>query len=708
MLRLFGKQLQINMKKARTLLCAMSLIVTTVIIAQEHENEEKMVELSEVTVKATPVIRKADRDLYIPSDETKKRSSDGLDMLNNMQIPTLTVNTVLNTINRAGESVEVRINGRKADISQVKTLAPSSIIRVEYHDNPGLRYGNATAVLDFIVRNPNSGGSLRTNVMQSLSNGFGNQWLNLKLNTGRSQFEANYYGHMRLDLPMYRENAEFYTLPDGTSFSRMESALGGNHDTYDANGYLAYNYLNPDKTNFYVSFSYNRSTSNLMSFDGLLTTSDDSPEVKIHDATRSPNTSPNLNLYLDHKLGNGQTIIFDVNAGCYIGQSIRDYSETIVDDGIELVDINTCIDERNFAFVAEGDYIKEWSKSKLNIGTGYSGKWNRSEYTWLDGLVNRQREDRIFLFGEYLQRFGKLSLSAGATATYTNTRIVDADNKVENFLVRPRVVASYRLNNTSQFRLTFNTYTGSPTLNQMSSIPQEIDGLQMQVGNANLDPYNSYRVMLQYNYSSAQISGQLSTYYYRSPDAIMDYRYWNDDGKIVTSYANQSGVTSWGVQLAPRVTVIPKWMTISGLLRFHRDYTRGLGYRHCMGSIDGSAQLQITHYGFTLTAQYQKGSKSLWGETITEGETVNVIGLSYRWKGFSFDAGMLMPVGRYRQGTETLNRYAEVKRTLRTKSVEQVPFISVSYNFDWGRKTRQTSKLIDSDAGVQQTSTAGK
>ena len=68
----------------------------------------------------------------------------------------------------------------------------------------------------------------------------------------------------------------------------------------------------------------------------------------------------------------------------------------------------------------------------------------------------------------------------------------------------------------------------------------------------------------------------------------------------------------------------------------------------------------------------------------------------------------MIPFGRYSQGTETLSRYADVKRTMRTKAVEQMPFISVSYNVDWGRKSRQTSKLIDSDAGVQQSTSAGK
>ena len=91
---------------------------------------DKTVQLSEVTVSATPVIHKVDRDLYIPSNDTKSRSNDALDLLQNMQLPTLNVNTVLNTIDCAGQSVEVRINGRKVGVEQIKSINPGSVGRI--------------------------------------------------------------------------------------------------------------------------------------------------------------------------------------------------------------------------------------------------------------------------------------------------------------------------------------------------------------------------------------------------------------------------------------------------------------------------------------------------------------------------------------------------------------------------------------------------
>ena len=44
-------------------------------------------ELKEVTVQAAMVVHKADRDVYTPSNDIRKRSTTGLSLLGNMMIP---------------------------------------------------------------------------------------------------------------------------------------------------------------------------------------------------------------------------------------------------------------------------------------------------------------------------------------------------------------------------------------------------------------------------------------------------------------------------------------------------------------------------------------------------------------------------------------------------------------------------------------------
>ncbi len=99
-------------------------------------------------------------DVYHPSKSAVDNSKNGMQLLRNLMIPTLTVNDALGSISAAGQSVQIRINGRVATIEQVKALLPETIKRVEWIDNPGLRYNGANYVLNFIVTNPTLGGSL--------------------------------------------------------------------------------------------------------------------------------------------------------------------------------------------------------------------------------------------------------------------------------------------------------------------------------------------------------------------------------------------------------------------------------------------------------------------------------------------------------------------------------------------------------------------
>lgn len=108
--------------------------------------------LNEVTVTGNSVIRKADRQVVIPNQLQRKTSSNGLGLLQHLQLSRITVNTVDSKVTTTmGDAVELRINGIKAEIQEVKAILPSDILKVEYHDNPGLRYGNVSAVIDIIL-----------------------------------------------------------------------------------------------------------------------------------------------------------------------------------------------------------------------------------------------------------------------------------------------------------------------------------------------------------------------------------------------------------------------------------------------------------------------------------------------------------------------------------------------------------------------------
>lgn len=126
-------------------------------------------ELDEIVVQAPRVIRKADMDVFYPSQTAVEYSKNGMQMLRNLMIPTLNVDDFSGTVKSSGQSVQLRINGRVATTEQVQSLLPETIKRVEWIDNPGLRYNGANAVVNFIVTNPDAGGAFMLSGDQALN-----------------------------------------------------------------------------------------------------------------------------------------------------------------------------------------------------------------------------------------------------------------------------------------------------------------------------------------------------------------------------------------------------------------------------------------------------------------------------------------------------------------------------------------------------------
>ena len=103
-----------------------------------------------------------------------KASGNGMDLLQQMMLPRVQVDLLNSEIKATGNGVvQVRINGVKVEQDEIKALNPSDIIRIEYHDNPGLRYGNADIVLDYIVRRPDTGGSFGLDMAQGINSMWG-------------------------------------------------------------------------------------------------------------------------------------------------------------------------------------------------------------------------------------------------------------------------------------------------------------------------------------------------------------------------------------------------------------------------------------------------------------------------------------------------------------------------------------------------------
>lgn len=662
-------------------------------------------ELQEIVIEAPKVIRKADMDVYHPSKSAVDNSKNGMQLLNNLMIPSLSVSDALGRITAAGQSVQVRINGRTATIDQVRALLPETIRRVEWMDNPGLRYGDANYVLNFIVANPTLGGSLQLYARPALNTAWGFYMADAKFNFGKSQFEIGANYKLTDKIKTHRDYTETFTYPDGSTLTRKETSRGGSLDNTQSRAWASYNYIKPDTTVFMAEFSLWQNISDKWLYRGLMSLNDGIDDILMTESHGSPGKTPSLSLYWQQNLPRKQMLVIDFSSSFYLGRSFSDYQEQIPDVTGYLTDIHTNIKDRNQAYGIEADYIMNRRNSRFTAGISYTANRNRSEYENLGGEIFHQRQDKVYFFAEYYRRFGNWTATAGIGAQYTDFLFKESDRGNHSWSARPQATVTYSPNLNHNFRLNFTSWQSTPSLAETNVVPQQLDGFQWRVGNQNLKTANSYMLTFRYGFNLPRVSGSFGIRAFTSPNAITPLLKWDED-RLITTYENSRGLKNLSFFLAPQIEIIPKWLTVSGYLQYRMERMKGTGYAINHNGWSGNASLQLSHRGFVLSVEYQYAQRDLWGEQIKWGEDLNVIALDYNWRDWQFGAGILMPFGKYDQGSRSLSKWNTNEQHMRLDMC--MPFVTVAWNLQWGRQKRDVQKIINADANTDRSTAGGR
>ncbi len=210
---------------------------------------------------------------------------------------------------------------------------------------------------------------------------------------------------------------------------------------------------------------------------------------------------------------------------------------------------------------------------------------------------------------------------------------------------------------------------------------------------------------LRYNFSLPRVENTFGIRAFTSPDAITPYLYW-DDNRLITSYESSKGLKNLTFFLSPQIEIIPNWVMTNGYIQYRVERMHGSGYKLYNHDWSGNFSVMLTHWGFELVGQYVRAQHDLWGEKISWGENLSIIQLAYNWKRWQFGAGVIMPFGKYDQGSKMLSKWNTNEQHRRLDM--RMPYISVSYNLQWGRQKRGANKIINADANTDKSTAGGR
>ncbi len=667
--------------------------------------QEGATELGEVVVESQAVIQKVDRQILLPSKEQMQASSDGISLLQNLQIPRIVISPIDNSVKTlSDESVQLRINGVEASTSDVKAINPKDIIRVEYHDQPGVRYNGAAAVVDYIVKHRDTGGSLMLAGTNGLTlPGIGNYYLAGKVHFGKSSLQA-VATYAPYDIYWTRTNNETYHFSTG-KIENNEVGEPTRYKTYPVNVSLNYNWTNGDKNMLNIRLRDNMAYTPYGPSDRDSHLYQPTDSFEIHDHDKSSSQSPSLDIYYQHNLPHKQHLYFDV-VGTYINtHSDRRFLQTPLRGSVS-TDTTDVISDK-WSLIGEAIYEKEWENIMLTVGARHNQQWVKNTYLGSTEATVNMTTAETYAFAEMRHRVDKFSYVVGIGVMHT--LIDQAGQKQSTWIARPQLTMSYDFGKGWFWKYKGYVSGYQPSLSQLSDITQQIDKYQMRRGNPNLKSVMYVSNEMELSWQSKHVNLNLWANYSYDHKPIMEEPFEEIiDGSpyAIRMYDNQRGYHKLNVSPSVQVKLLDNKLmfNVSPFVKYMVSQGNNYHHEHVNYGVRGGIFYLLKGWRFfadVVTAQH-----NLWGETLTIGELTHDIGINYNSEHFGFGIMMVNPFSPHgsRTVTKDLSALAPTSNTAVMQNYRQVLMLNFNFNLDFGSRASthgyQRINNEDTESGI--------
>lgn len=661
------------------------------------------VALKEVTVTGNSVIYKADRQIIMPNESQIKASNNGLKLLENLQLPRIEIDPLTKAVSTMGnKEVQLRINGMQVTKDEVLALSPADIVRVEFHDDPGMRYGGAAAVIDFITRVKESGGNVMFNVAEGVTGiGFAEDNFSARVNHKKSEFSLNGYWNRR-NVEWTRENVETFNFPS-TQLIRTEEGIPTKFKENNFNISLNYSLHETDKYLFNVRLR-NRNEYTPNAFDDRRSTiysSDSSQPIDIINHSTWKSNSPSLDVYFQKNLKNEQLIILNV-VGTYIdSKSTRLYTEHQNDN--LLTNILSDIQGDKYSLITEGIYEKGINNGKLSTGVKHTQSYTKNEYKGNVISDVSMNTAETYTFAEYQFRKNKFNylFGLGMMRTYNS----QGNENNEKYIFRPKVRVAYNVCDNAFIRYTASISGYPPSLSDLNNVEQEMDSLQIQRGNPNLRTVMYYTTDLTAGFNKGIFSAELKAQYNYDRKPIMEQIVFEND-KFIHTKDNQRGFHRISFYGSLKTKLWGDNLVLSMRPTFRRYISEGNDYSHSYNMWRMSASLNFNYKGWVAIFEVQTRWNEFWGETLNKGEKNHMFSVGYNASKWSLSMWAFNPFSKnYSQSS--INRSDLTPKYSKVYSSDlgqgNLLVLNFSMNLNFGRQYNSASKRLnndDSDAGI--------
>ncbi|WP_181214946.1 carboxypeptidase-like regulatory domain-containing protein [Phocaeicola faecicola] len=642
--------------------------------------------LDEVVVKASSFVRQKDRVLIIPTEQQVKHASTGYDLLYNLMIPGMSVNTQKGSVNTLLGEATLYINGQKADNKEIHALRPKDIEKIEYFEMPTGKYAGDKASVNYILKKKNTGGYVALDGMQTIGYLGGDYNANLKV-VYKSTSYTLFAGHsMEHNDGIRTDKKEVFYFPE------QEISRTTHVDDAELNKNKQYAQLNINNNNDKrtlagkISFVHQSMPDN---YSKSVIEYDNTPVNDISAKTETTQTAlmPSLNLYGSFKLGQTQFLNVNLTATYTNNEYIRKYTERNYFS-------HTKVDESLYNITFSTDYNIQL-KHNNSFGLNFSHLHSISSATYKEDFKEWSHlwTTETLLMGQYNQSIGKIYMSlqfGGDLLQYCLH-----GNEAKRYLSpHANILLNYQINSENSILYGLNTGNSNPPMEWINNVNQELDSLSVKRGNPHLERTNYYNSYLVYNHQTGKINLQVAGLYFGAINSVFSDYYIEND-KLVNTFRTGGNFHQLKGSLAVTYKIIPSLhIKLLGFYRYNEITGKVKQHRNEWG---GSMDINYYWKDFAFNIHGKSTGKTLDNYPAFVDTPANY-GAFVRWnhKNWMAEAGtdntfskhnqtkMYMDMGVYRFHNSS---YSE--------TYQKTGYIKVAYTFDFGKNTSKEQRNIN-------------
>ena len=672
-----------------------SLILLSASFAHAQD-VEKSVTLEEVTVKASKVVNKPDGMIIYPTEAQKQASNNGYSFLDKLTLANLRIDNINHSITAIDNrgSIQLRINGIVVDKQEMLALNPKDITKIDFINNPGVRYGEGIAyVINIVTHRTESGYTIGTDLTSALTTLQGDGMVYGKRNKGKSEWTLSY------DINGYRfkgskstQLAE-YSLNDGSIYTIERNDAESLRKAIAHEAKLTYNWADSTVTVFQASLSgaFNNAPDNYKLKDII----DGSRQYRATSRDDDKSYSPVLDIYFFRQFTPRQSITANA-VGTYISTQTSSYYDEGTPYQYE-------VDGKTASLLTEVVYENRLKPFTLSTGLNYSYKYTKNDYRGDASSLTKTNNNRLYAFAEIKGMLKQLRYTLGTGASYIH--YTQNGHRYNYWTFHPKASLTYQFNNNLQLSYTYQMRDVVSRIAMTSDATVRTNSMEWTVGNPDLKPSHDMDHRLQLSYNTQRLQTLVEGYYKQCLKPNMAHYERTDDNRFIYTQINQKEIDVLDIMAYASYWLLPEKLQMAANGGIYRCFNFGYDYTHCYTSWYYAGSITAYLGKFTLQGYVDNGNRFLEGESKGYNGAYSVLKASYTWRDWQFSLSWGNPFRSHYKSyeNELLNRNLYKHTIGYSKDSGNQVSLNISWRINRGSRHKSAEKTIslsDKDNGI--------